>query len=137
MTLESPGVVELDISVVPDVLGQRAPYGNAEPIRVLPGRAQNSGCVLIPEARATPRGFHDAMLVDMSSVSGPTVSMGEMSDPQVGRCSYCRRNIVHDMARHVSTYHLDWRQLWRCQVSWCSQWKGTPQDCIFFIFYFF
>ena len=27
-------------------------------------------------------------------------------------------------------YHLDLGQLWRCPVSWCTQWKGTSQDCI-------
>ena len=39
---------------------------------------------------------------------------------------------MHDMARHVSFdhYHLDLGQLWRCPVSWCLHWKGTPQDCI-------
>ena len=42
VNLESPGVVELDTSVVPDVLGLRALYDDAEPIRVLPGMAQNS-----------------------------------------------------------------------------------------------
>ena len=62
MTLESPGVIELDTSVVPNVL-----YENAELTRVLPGRAQNSACVLVPDARATPRGFHDVTLVDMTS----------------------------------------------------------------------
>ena len=60
VTLDSPGVVQLDTSVVPDVLGLRARYQNAKPTRVLPGRAQNSVCVLVPDARATPRGFHGA-----------------------------------------------------------------------------
>ena len=49
---------------------------------------------------------------------------------QAGRCTYCGRNIIHDKARHVSNYHLDLAQLWRCPVSWCTQWKGTSQDCI-------
>ena len=39
-------------------------------------------------------------------------------------------NIKHDMERHVSSFHLDLAQLWWCPVSWCTQWKGTPQDCI-------
>ena len=34
------------------------------------------------------------------------------------------------MYRHVSTFHLDLGQLWRCPVSWCTVWKGTPQDCM-------
>ena len=34
------------------------------------------------------------------------------------------------MFRHVANYHLKHGQLWRCPVSWCTQWKGTPQNCI-------
>ena len=34
------------------------------------------------------------------------------------------------MYRHVSTSHLDLGQLLRCPVSWCTVWKGTPQDCV-------
>ena len=49
---------------------------------------------------------------------------------QTGCCPYCSTNIKHDMARHVSSFHLDLGQLWRCPVSWCTQWKGTPQDCV-------
>ena len=80
VNLLSPGVVELDTSVVPDVLGLRALYENAEPSRVLPVWAQNSVRVLVPEARATPMGFHDVTLVDLTGVSGLPVSMGEMGD---------------------------------------------------------
>ena len=34
------------------------------------------------------------------------------------------------MAWHVSSFHLDLGQLWQCPVSWCTQWKGTPEDHI-------
>ena len=33
-----------------------------------------------------------------------------------------------DMYRHVARRHLELAQLWRCPVSWCTVWKGTPQD---------
>ena len=81
VNLESPGVVELDTSVVPDVLGLRALYEDAELTRVLPGRAQNSVRVLVPDARSKPRGFHDVTLVtvDMTNVSSPAVLMADMS----------------------------------------------------------
>ena len=39
--LESPGVVTPDTSVVPDVLVLNAFYDDAEPVRVLPGKAEN------------------------------------------------------------------------------------------------
>ena len=45
-------------------------------------------------------------------------------------CSYCGKWIKCDMHRHVSTFHLELGQLWRCPVSWCTVWKGTPQDCM-------
>ena len=44
--------------------------------------------------------------------------------------SYCNKLIKCDMYRHVATYHLDIAQLWRCPVSWCTVWMGTPQDCM-------
>ena len=47
-----------------------------------------------------------------------------------GKCSECHKWIKCDMHRHVATYHLDLAQLWRCPVSWCMVWKGTPQDCM-------
>ena len=35
-----------------------------------------------------------------------------------GACMYCGKYIKCDMYRHVSNYHLDLGQLWRCPVSW-------------------
>ena len=68
----------LDTTVIPDVLGLRARYTNAELTRALPGRAHNSVWVLIPDARATPQGFHDVTLVDMADDAIPVVSLEEM-----------------------------------------------------------
>ena len=45
-------------------------------------------------------------------------------------CVYCGSLIKCDMYRHVTRFHLDLAQLWRCSVSWCTIWKGTPQDCM-------
>ena len=82
VNLESSGVVELDTSVVPDVLRLRTLYDDAKPIRVLPGRARNSVRVLVPDARAKPRGFHDVTLLDMTKVTSPAVSTADMCDLQ-------------------------------------------------------
>ena len=30
----------------------------------------------------------------------------------------------------IHAHSVDLAQLWRCPVSWCTQWKGTPQDCV-------
>ena len=35
-----------------------------------------------------------------------------------------------NMYRHVARLHLDLAQLWRCPVSWCTVWRGSPQDCM-------
>ena len=43
---------------------------------------------------------------------------------------YCGVLIKCDMYLHVAGFHLDLAQLWRCPVSWCTVWKGTPQDCM-------
>ena len=59
MTLTSPEVVELDILVVPDVLGLRTRDSYAEAVRVLLARARNSIRVLIPDDRAASPRFHD------------------------------------------------------------------------------
>ena len=43
-------------------------------------------------------------------------------------CTFCGTIIKTDMYRHVARRHLELAQLWRCPVSWCTVWKGTPQD---------
>ena len=45
-------------------------------------------------------------------------------------CKYCGKVIHCNMYRHVARLHLDLAQLWRCPVSWCTVWKGTPHDCM-------
>ena len=45
-------------------------------------------------------------------------------------CKYCGKVIRCNMYRHMARLHLDLAQLWRCPVSWCTVWKGTPQDCM-------
>ena len=45
-------------------------------------------------------------------------------------CVFCGSLIKCDMYRHVVRFHLELAELWRCPVSWCAVWKGTPQDCM-------
>ena len=45
-------------------------------------------------------------------------------------CVHCATLIKCNIYRHVAKFHLDLAQLWRCPVSWCTVWKGTPQDCM-------
>ena len=59
-----------------------------------------------------------------------TAAKKRFRNPWPGDCLYCGKWIKCDMYRHVSTYHLDLGQLWRCPVSWCTMWNGTSQDCM-------
>ena len=52
----------------------------------------------------------------------------KFSRSRPGCCAFCGSLIKSDMYRHVARLHLDLAQLWRCPVSWCTVWKGTPQD---------
>ena len=61
-------------------------------------------------------------LDDMRAAALPTLA--------AGRLFLFRKWIKCDMYRHVSTFHLDLIQLWRCPVSWCTVWNGTPQECM-------
>ena len=45
-------------------------------------------------------------------------------------CKYCGKVIRCNMYRHVARLHLDLAQLWRCPVSCCTVWRGSPQDCM-------
>ena len=51
---------------------------------------------------------------------------------QTGCCTHCGTVIKLDMAQHVATFHLDLAQLWRCLVSWCTQWKGTRHRTVLY-----
>ena len=43
-------------------------------------------------------------------------------------CTFYGTIIKSDMYRHVARRHLELAQLWRCPMSWCTVWRGTPQD---------
>ena len=49
---------------------------------------------------------------------------------RLSSCIYCGTWTKCDMYRHEVKFHLDLTQLWQCPVSWCTVWKGTPQDCM-------
>ena len=78
VTLDSPGMVVLDTAHVADVLGLRTRDADTELVRVLPGRAQDSVRILIPDANAGASGFHDVTLMDMADAGRPPVSVGDL-----------------------------------------------------------
>ena len=48
---------------------------------------------------------------------------------QSSLCTLCGKYIQQNLGRHAC-YHMDLAQLWWCPVTWCTVWRGTPQDCI-------
>ena len=64
--LTSLGVVDLDISMMPDVFGLRVFVSREPVVRVLPGDFRNLVCVLVPDATAAPIGFHNIIIEDLS-----------------------------------------------------------------------
>ena len=109
--LSSTGTVPL--RNVPDVFGMSGRRDSATESRILQGRDARSVRVLVPDCRGLDQNFHDVTVVDM----------GDLPE-----CDFCSTMIRCDMYRHVARCHLDPAQLWRCPVSWCTVWKGAPQD---------
>ena len=70
VNLTTLGVVDIDTSIMPDVFGLRA-FDSRDPVaRVLPGDFANTNRVLVPDATATPIGFHDVMLENLANSPG-------------------------------------------------------------------
>ena len=137
---------------IPDVIGQAGRREGAAESRVLQGRDIRSVRVLVPDCRGVA-------IVDMGDVPESSISIPEFRQwppaviSQMGwrqqvlegmraaakqhfhqslpsSCIYCGIWIKCDMYRNVARFHFDLAQLWRCPVSWCTVWKGTPQDCM-------
>ena len=59
-----------------------------------------------------------------------TAAKKRFRQSQPSCCTFCGSLINCDMYQHVARFHLDLAQLWQCPVSWCTVWKGMPQDCM-------
>ena len=77
--LNSPGVVVLNTTVIPDVLGLHAFNEEAALVPVLPGASPNIVWVLVPDDRAAPRGFHDLLIEDLSATKVLPASAGALT----------------------------------------------------------
>ena len=78
-----------------------------------------------PPAIISHMGRHQQELEEMCAAAKKLICQSRPSF-----CMYCGVLIKCDMYRHVARFHLDLAELWRCPVSWCTVWKGTPQDCM-------
>ena len=98
---------------------------------------------LVPDVRGVEQNFHDVTIVDMDEECEPKVTFADLTHlrdswpPGIFNhmkwfqpCKYCGKVIRCNMYRHMARLHLDLAQLWRCPVSWCTVWRGTPQDCM-------
>ena len=94
VNLDSPGVVALATSVVPDVLGLGAFHDDGALVRVLPGMTENIIQILVLDDRAEPRGFHDILLEDMTTENVPAALAGDMSDLRKLRPQSWSRSVV-------------------------------------------
>ena len=153
--ISSAGVVPL--RNLPDVIGLVGRRDNATESRILQGRDPRSIRVLVPDCRdfqdVTIMDMGD---LPESHVSMPELAelihkwppavinhmMWRQRELEQMRkaakikhrqkhpapCTFCGTLIKNDMYRHVARRHLELAQLWRCPVSWCTVWKGTPQD---------
>ena len=106
--VSSAGVVPL--RDLPDGMGLVGRQKDATESRILQGRDPRSIRVLIPDGRGSIRIF---MMLRHQNMTP---------------CTFCGTFIKADMYRHVARRHLELAQLWRCPVSWCTVWRGTPQD---------
>ena len=77
--LTSPGVAVLDTTVGPDVIGLHAFDDEAALVRMLPRDIPNIVRVLVPDDRAEPRGFHDLLLEDLSSMEACHVRVADLT----------------------------------------------------------
>ena len=155
----SLGVVDLDLTVCPDVFGLRA-FDERMPVTRM---------LLIPDTNIGQDAFYDVAVenligsstwrsrhVSLSDVIAlrrrwPRVVFQVMRERSVeledlrrkayagrqsayrytgrGYCPVCEIRTEHSLDSHMMCHHLDLGQLWRCPVEWCAVWKGSVQEC--------
>ena len=146
--VSSAGVVPL--RDLPDGMGLVGRQKDATESRILQGRGPRSIRVLVPDGRGFDQNFHDVTIVEMGNLPEshmyPPAVINHMTWRQweielmrkvvrmrlrhkhMTPCTFCGTFIKSDMYHHVARRHLELDQLWRCPVSWCTVWRGTPQD---------
>ena len=136
--IQSEGVVPL--GSIPDVVGLVGRRPDATGSRILQGRVVDIGdvpeaSVSLPELSVLREQWPPAVFrqmawlqQDLEMMRADAKKTFRQTKPSL--CVYCGRVIKCDMYRHVTKFHLDLAQLWRCPVSWYTVWKGNPQDCM-------
>ena len=148
--LGSLGVVDLDLSLSPGVFGLRAFDDKLPLARMLPGSNPCELRLLLPDSKICTDGFHDVVIENLSASftwrsshvmpadvtalrrRGPKAVFRTMQKraKEVGFCAICNVDIESALDVHMTGYHLELGQLWRCPVEWCAVWKGSVNDCV-------
>ena len=154
--LDSAGTVPL--RNMSDVFGMIGRRDTSTESRILQGRDARSIRVLIPDSRGLDQNFRVVDMGDLPESHVSITELSDLANKwppavikhmrwrqaeleemhraarvqyrkkQPAPCDFCGILIRCDMFWHVACCHLDLAQLWRCPVSWCTAWKGTPQD---------
>ena len=120
--LTSPGVVVLDTTIVPDVVGLHAYDDNAAIVRVLPGDFLNIVRVLVPDDREAPRGFHDFLIEDLSSTEACHVRPVSAAD-----LTRLKQQWPPSVLTFMTRHQVDMESLRRgCKREFG---RGRPGDC--------
>ena len=120
VNLKTSGVVVLDITQVPDVVGLRALYDDVETVWVLPSTADNSFHILVPDTRAGPKVCHDIVIQDLTCMTCPTVSSTDMSELR----GLWPQSLLTDMTRRQADIDV-MRQEFKRQFSSHCEWMCT------------
>ena len=144
----SLGVVDLDLSLCPDVFGLKAFDKNFPITRMLPGSSPCKLRLLLPDTNIGKNGFHDVLvdnLIGSSTWRSRHVSLSDVIAlrrrwPKAvfqwayryahpGYCPECKTRTDGSLESHMMCCHLGLGQLWRCPVEWCAVWKGSVREC--------
>ena len=147
LDLQSDRLYDLD-STIPDVIGLQAIQPGVAVIKVMSIPDNRCIQVMIPDDHV-PNEFHEVLIHDMEEEEPPFVALSDLgclrldwpylhlwdvicwnSNVCAGSAGICGKYIQQNIGRHVACYHMELAQLWRCLVTWCTVWRGTPQDCI-------
>ena len=117
--LNSPGVVVLDTTIVPDMFGLHDFNDEVVLVWVLTGASPNIVRVLVPDDRTEPRAFHDLLIEDLSATKVWSASAGDLT--------VLRQHRSPSLLSGMTKIQVDMESLHRdCKRKFGS---GRPGDC--------
>ena len=158
MDLRSDRLYDL-VNDIPDVMGFRAIQPSAAIVKVMSVPDSHCVRVVTPDDHVNI-GFHEILIHDLEEEELLFVALGclrlkwpktlftlmsryqfdldqmrkdcreRFVSAQSGTCTTCGKHIQQNLGRHIALYRMELAQLWRCQVTCCTVWKGTAQDCV-------